>query len=53
MCKKLFFRGILSEKCLFPITSVIQSHPQGQIYVLAYKLEIGARILPCVGFYFD
>ena len=26
---------------------------QGQIYVLAYKLEIGARIIPCVGFYFD
>ena len=29
------------------------NHPQGQIYVLAYKLEIGVRILPCVGFYFD
>ena len=31
MCKNLFNRRILSEKCLFSFTSVIRSHPQGQI----------------------
>ena len=47
MFKKFYYFDYLKS------SSRSKGRYQGQIYFLAYMLEIGARMIPCVGFDFD